>query len=133
LQQLTVTLTSAQILNLGTTPVTLIPAPSPNEAIFLHAVTLHMKAGTTPYTVDGDAGLAIYLGTPNSWRPFNINQSGLLDAATDRWCMCDTSFQNLFAPDDPSALPAIFYNVGIPPTDGNGTLVITLDYTLDQT
>ena len=54
IQNIKVTLTPEQILNLHTTPVDLIPAPGPGKIINLINFISHYEFNTTPYTTTGE-------------------------------------------------------------------------------
>lgn len=51
IQPATVTLSSADILALNTTPITLVAAPGVGKRIAVHLVTGAIDYGTTPYTI----------------------------------------------------------------------------------
>jgi hypothetical protein len=57
-QYLSVTVPSASVLTLGTTPFTLIPAPTAGTAIFVKAALMSMVSGATDYTTSIQVNLA---------------------------------------------------------------------------
>jgi len=55
LQLATVRLSSSQLLNCQSTPVTVIPSPGPNKIIVVNSATYILKYGTSAYNGDGSA------------------------------------------------------------------------------
>jgi len=87
IQTTTVTLTSAQILNLATTPITLIPAQGAGTIIQPIAGAVTYFYNTTPYTPGSPAELTLdYAGAGAApANPFwGISQGGFIDQATDQ-------------------------------------------------
>lgn len=76
-QSETVTLTSAQILALHGTPVTLIAAPGAGQMILLQQVSMEYIFNTTPYTVPVGANLRSSINGVNVGT--DIAATGLLD------------------------------------------------------
>lgn len=49
-----VDITSSQILNMGSTPIELLPAPNTNEYYDINKIALEYTYGTVPYTLEND-------------------------------------------------------------------------------
>jgi hypothetical protein len=128
-QSVTVSLTSAQILGLNTTPVQLIAAPGAGNAIFLIAGWAELVYGTTAYSDTSGDGLWIATGTesPNTMLGFGgvlTNSESYVTATTPDNDQPLSNFANL---------PVVAWNdggagAGRGFTDGNGTANITLVY-----
>jgi hypothetical protein len=128
-----VTLSSAQVLAMYTTPVLIIPAPGTHKFLCLHDVFVEYAYGGTPYangsgfvlqytSVGSDAGLVFF----NS----NINPNG---SASDFGGDPNYPFTN-------SDVVANYVNQGIYAstsinnyTAGNGTFRVTVFYTIVTT
>lgn len=130
-QSATVTLTSAQLQNLRETPVVLVPAPGPVSYINASSATLQYNYGTANYP-GGHGRLQITLGPYTSPAPIpvfdGVLTAGFLDQDSDQ----TKTLQAI--PLDPSPdvenLDLEIVNFGPPLTDGDGTVTITVSYTL---
>ena len=67
LSTLTVTLTAAQIMALGATPITLLAAQGPGKIIVPLAVAAKLMFGTAPFTdpTSGNLNPGVYCGVPS--------------------------------------------------------------------
>lgn len=131
LYQANVQLSSAQILAIATTAVQLLPAPGPNRLIRPIALTLAYKYHTTPYTLVPTPYVMVYWGIPPTVGDAWYNPIGLLDQTQD-------TIDLTLAPthlDHPTTYlnnqPLSLYWNGTAPTGGDGTLTLTLSYTVD--
>lgn len=130
-QVVTVPITSAQILDLANTPVTLIPGVT-GKVTNVVGVCFVYLAGATPYTLaNPSSGLNIYTDVSFAlWT--NAAAAGFIDQASDLVSLPATAPAG-GASGDPSEfagqniiLSASFGN----PTLGDGTLLVTLSYFL---
>lgn len=118
-----VTLTSAQVLAIFTTPVQIIAAPGAGKIIFPTSASVNYVAGATPYT---DHGGSLLLQNGANW--FSFATLGFWDQAASQIYMNGSlAFQQ----------PAVstFANKQLQitqstanPTLGDGTLVVTVEY-----
>lgn len=76
-QSETVTLTSAQLLALRATPITLIAAPGAGQMILLQQASMEYVFNATPYTVPGGANLRLLINGVTVGT--DIAATGLLD------------------------------------------------------
>ncbi len=126
LRKATVTLSSAQILALHTTPVTLVAAPGAGQYIIPHAIVVWVGYVTTPYTVSDDLSIRYVTGDDIS-----------LDAATAA-VFNFSGFRKLLLLDDIAGDDGIV-NKGIEMyvragalTGGDGTLTVTVWYAIED-
>lgn len=122
----TVTLSSAQILDLHNTPITLVAAPGAGKYLIPHAIVVWGGYGTTPYTVSDDLSIRYVTGDDIS-----------TDAATAA-VFNYSGFRKLLLLDDVGGDDSIV-NKGIETyvrtgsiTDGDGTLTVTVWYTVED-
>ena len=118
-----VTLSSADILDLHNTPVTLVAAPGAGKYLMPHAIVVWVGYVTTPYTVSDDLSIRYVTGDDIS-----------LDAATAA-VFNFSGFRKLLLLDDIAGDDGIV-NKGIEMyvragalTGGDGTLTVTVWYT----
>jgi hypothetical protein len=126
-----VTLSSAEILALLETPVTIIPAQGAGKSIISNLAVLQYKFGTTPYTVPDGATLA--LGT-------DIASDSPSDFITDPTLTFGTSANQVATLTGGGVVPQASsantpFVVGLLDVDtdmtlGNGTAIITVWYTV---
>lgn len=124
-----VTLTSAQILQLFTTPITIVAAPGAGKMIQVLSINYSLTFVTTAYTVGG-ATAGLWYGTP-AGTAVDTNAKTILNAAA-------ASHVGQFAPgtytgtgQTPSNLAnlaVIFGTVTSNPTTGDGTFRVTVTY-----
>lgn len=126
IRKATVTLSSADILALNTTPITLVAAPGAGKYLVPHAIVVWVGYGTTPYTVSDDLSIRYVTGDDIS-----------LDAATAA-LFNFSGFRKLILLDDIVGDDGIV-NKGIEMyvragalTLGDGTLTVTVWYTVED-
>jgi len=134
LQTATVTLTSAQLQNLKAGPVTLIAAPGAGSYINVVAVVFQYKAGTAPYVVASGGHFSMLIGAgANGNGPVetsDLSATGFIDKTQNhirvpRISSVGDSQGNL----ENQALQ-VTNDGGAEWTDGNGTVTITVSYTV---
>ena len=125
----TVNVSSAEILSLFTTPIEIIPAPGANKFIRIIGGNIYNKFNTTAYASGGN--LFMYYNnatlTPACSTPANIaflNATG----STFAGVAITTSYYTVNAVNVPIFLKMITQN----PTTGNGTLIISLAYIIEN-
>lgn len=133
MQQVTKTITSAQILASFTAPIALVPAPGAGIALEPIAVAVKLHFGTAAYV--GANNLVASVGAPANGHSIEACSSTTLDAAVD------TIEENVGATQTTPAGPAAdFENQPINlstltanPTVGDGTLTVTVFYNSSRT
>jgi len=78
-QRATVTLSSADILDLHNTPVELVPAPGAGKWLNVHNVTKYFAYGTVEYTAASDGVIYVAWGTTYDEYDWTVNVAGSLD------------------------------------------------------
>ena len=133
MNQATVTLTSAQLLALSTTPITVIPAPPAGYYVFPTYYTMQYHFGGTAYAGSGSCSL-IY-GLPPVVNPTNLitlynwtAASGIIHAAFS--CTFIGICGEGLTPYTTVNGAAVMFTAPTALTLGNGTLTITLNYSL---
>jgi hypothetical protein len=122
----TVTLSSAQLLALHTTPVTLVAAPGAGKWVRVHTIDWGYVYGTAQYTASGSEFVAMGYG-PNYWADGIDIQTPTADRLHPR-----DGFYNSFAPAAVENLPVTATVDSTSFTDGDGTLTVTVWYTVQD-
>ena len=127
-QTASVTLSSAQLLNLHNTPVQLIPAPGAGNIVKPLSITLQYKAGSTPYNAS-DGNFAV--GTPSLPGATHGPGGGFIDQTSDQVAYVGgfggaygsrSNFENQ---------PVIVQQNGSAEwTAGDGSVVVNISYTI---
>jgi len=133
-KQVSVTLTSAQLLALSTTPITLVPAPGAGFYIFPTYFTMQYHFGGTAYAGSGSCDF-IY-GPPPAVNPTNLiitynwtaATSGIIKAAAS--CTFIGICGEGLTPYTTVNNAAVVFTAPTAVTAGNGTLTITLNYSI---
>lgn len=131
LRQVNVTLTSAQLLALQSTPVQCIPAPPPGYFIDLWGVVLQYKHGSTAYTIGGTSPTFQFEYTGQSTGILNMVPTGLVDQAADTILSNEPAVTlAAFARSVSEALGIEVKLAGTTPslTLGNGVVIASLTY-----
>lgn len=122
-QQKAVSLTSAQIKALFSSPVTLVEAPGAGKAIQVLGVFANYTAGGTPYT-DGD-GEVVAWGDANTavaenfWDLTSADSNGGQPRLDNEGSLVTTLFENV---------PLVLACATTDPTDGDGTAKVSVLY-----
>ena len=120
----TVTLSSADILALDSTPVTIIAAPGAGKWLVPHQVTLAVDFATTPY-VNGDNWPGLYYAGPGP----QIKALDILSQASSARSMeSPTVGADATNTDD----VAIVAGYGSPSTDGDSALTVIVWYSIED-
>jgi hypothetical protein len=117
-----ITLTSAQILSLNTTPITLISAPGSGNYIVVHKVVGSIDYNSTPYT-SGDLILQYTGGTGCATLP-----DDLAEATTDEVFYVDGKVDGTGSAGINEAVE--IYSFGSDPTTGNSDIKIIVFYSI---
>lgn len=128
----TVTVSSAELLALGSAPVQLIAAPGAGKIIAPFMFVLQYKFGTTAYTLAaGDPSLSIYPAAagPNQG-PVGFGASGLVTATVNTLVYESDAISNNIPRTnwENQAWNLGLGDAGRPLTLGDGTLVVTVFY-----
>lgn len=120
-KQVKVSLSQAQILTLGTNPVTLVPAQGAGKVIFPVSVVMNYKFGTLAYSTS----VNVLITSPSS--PTSILRTGIL-GFTANVCTFDTPINsgasNPLTPNEPLQISTGSSN----PTVGDSTLDVYVTY-----
>jgi hypothetical protein len=131
--QATATVSSAQLLALSGTPVTLIPAPGAGKAINVISAFIQYKHGSTAYTPGSMGTLDIMNAgaTPQTNSIAGVPQTGFIDQTTDQIYSPFAIVSNSVGAVLPRTLienTAIQAGTLASPTLGNGTVTFTITY-----
>jgi hypothetical protein len=135
-QSAPVTVTASEILNLTTTPKTLVAAPGAGIMLFPVAVALVVDWNSVAYSGTGSDAFEIDIGDVSGANSTMFNLGNLsisiLAVETDAVLFIQTGAQNVVTGNYNTApyanKPLQFFNWGDPVTDGNSPLVITTYY-----
>jgi hypothetical protein len=133
-KQVSVTLTSAQLLALSTTPITIVTAPGAGFFIFPTYYTMEYHFGTTAYA--GSGSCSFIYGPPPVVNPTNLltlynwtaATSGIIKAAAS--CGFIGICGEGLTPYTTMNNAAVVFTAPTAITGGNGTLTITLNYSI---
>ena len=134
LQTATVTLTSAQILNLAATPITIVPAPGSNKTILLTNVLAHYRYNSTAYTINGAGGnfLIGFPGVTSSAYLTILGQTSFIDQTSDQYLQSYAGGIAAFSASEQVNQP-LQITVENDPKLGNGTVTLTILYSVVNT
>ena len=119
------TLTSNQILSANTTPVEILPAPGQDKTYNIAQIAVFMDAGNTPY--NGAASFSnFYFEYIGNAMYRQVITNNIFDTATGEAGLIGKLGANNF--NLPNNLPYIFRNINNPPTQGDGTLYVSIAY-----
>lgn len=136
-QQVTVTLTSAQLLALSTTPITLVPAPGVGFYVFPTYYTMQYHFGGTAYTSPATTNDCYFLyGNPPEVNPTNLialynwaaTASGIIKATAS--CTFIGICGEGLTPYTTVGNAPVTFSAPNALGAGNGTLTITLNYSI---
>jgi predicted RecA/RadA family phage recombinase len=125
LQKAVVTLTAAQIMAMNGAPVAILPAPAAGQVLVINQIIAQMKPGATQFTGGGAVSFQ-YHGTAV------VPHSGNIPAATINSAAAS---ENVAPPPTgvvqaPTATGLDITNAAAPFATGNGTLVVTVFYSI---
>ena len=126
-QTTTITITSAQILSLHTSPVQVVPAPGAGQILNPIAFTVQYKFATTPYVIPAQ-GIQFISGASHD-EYAGVNTANLLDAPSSRVATATAGGQVGGDPAVYANQPLLVALSNSDPTGGDGTLTITVTYT----
>lgn len=125
-----VAISSAEILTLGSSAVTLLPAPGADEYYDIKDLIIESTGGTTPYTL-ADPTLMIQIDGEYSYIDKNIINGGGVSFAkisTAVYSSADSYIHT--AVQSTNSAVTITTDNGADPTVGNGTLLVKIWYVL---
>ena len=130
--QRTVTISSAELLDLVANPVEVIPAPGAGNYIVLDLISCSYHFNSVAYDITAGGTLGFWLGNTFDKELAALNLALVLDAVADMVGEYNA------APTGPVDTPNKFENKaifispdnGLDYEDGNGTLTITMNYTI---
>lgn len=124
-----ITLTSAQLLAIFTTPVTIVPAPGAGLAVIpTGSWTFDYIAGSTPYT-DGGGALIFQWGSANGVG-YTLTTLGWWNQATSQTKIAGSGQSTARGSAAIANQPLVVAQNTANPTLGNGTVTITGRYYL---
>ena len=123
----TVTLSSAQILDLHNTPITLVAAPGAGKMIWPDRVIATLDYGTTEYTVGGTVDIGVNADGDKVW--FSIGAS--VDPEQDNVWTGLVEAANTLSPALVGNMPLVVTATAAV-TLGDGTLTVTVWYTIED-
>lgn len=127
LRKATVTLSSADILDLHNTPITLVAAPGAGKYVNVHRYAFDYAYGTTPYVV-GDAFYMAYGADVASVADLYDD----IGAANSLHVQRTPTVSIVGTSADLDNLPVVLSAAGVAITDGDGTLTVTVWYSIED-
>ena len=119
------TFTSNQILSASTTPVEILPAPGQDKSYNIAQFAVFMDPGNTPY--NGAASFSdFYFEFIGNFMYRQVITNNIFDTATGQGGLVGKLAASSFDP--PNNLPYVFRNRGNAPTQGDGTLYVSIAY-----
>ncbi|MBV9448560.1 MAG: hypothetical protein JO345_21960 [Streptosporangiaceae bacterium] len=122
-----VTLTSANILGMNTTPVSILPAPAAGQVLMIDAIFVQTKPGGTQYA-SGGAVTFQYHGTSTNPHTGNVT-AAQINAATAKYVYLGPNTSGAIDLSAVAGLGLDITNGTGAFTTGNGTAVVTVYYT----
>ncbi len=119
-----ITLSSAQLLNIFTSPVTIIPAPGAGKAINILSVAASLNFNSVAYTGGEILSILETDGSGNSWTSLTSGITTLLDEAANRYLFKNPTPNFFSAINSPIVVTT---GVGNPAT-GDSTVTIEIVY-----
>ena len=129
-QTATINLSVAQLKSLRENPVVLVPAPGAGNSISPVSAIIQYNFGTQHYA-GGHGRFALTLGPYDSQSPLDVFDDVLTTGFTDQDSDQTVTIQGY--PPDPSLsnnLDLEITNFGPPLIDGDGTVTVTVNYTV---
>lgn len=122
----TVTLSSADILDLHNTPVTLVAAPGAGKWLNVHRIASYYKYGTAAYTTSGATTPYVGYAVGPQW--------AVVDIVSDTVDIIKTQPGDLAGSVATDAINSalLAFTDGAVFTDGDGTLTITVWYSIED-
>jgi hypothetical protein len=137
IQSATVVLSSAELLALTETPITIIPPTGAGTYVNLISVTMEYVFVSTPYTIADPSDIFALApqGNPSDTM-ISLLQTGLVDQSVSMVGGLSAILQSLNANDAPLPVSqlsnkAIQVTSSTDVADGDGTLVVTAYYTVE--
>jgi|TARA_R100000455_G_C6236466_1_gene96618 hypothetical protein len=134
IQNIKVTLTPEQILNLHTTPVDLIPAPGPGKIINLINLISHYEFNTTPYTVSSASQVRVKFEGQTVNNVTVLASRGTLQSTIDCYGAANNWPNFPFEVNTTSLLPNAAIQASVPETApvtlGDSSIHVYLSYTI---
>lgn len=119
------TFTSNQILNANTTPVEILPAPGQDKSYNIAQIAVFMEPGNTPYDAAA-SNSDFYFEYIGNTLYRQVITNNVFDTATGQAGLIGKLQAGSFNP--PNNLPYMFRNTGNAPTQGDGTLYVSIAY-----
>jgi hypothetical protein len=131
LQQISITLTPAQIKQAPTLVLPLIPAPGPGQTITVLNLRARLNFKTTPYTTTGAPRLSTAIGGIPGWTYLVADITALLQSTTTQ-CLQQTPNWSINTPngDDTNQQVNLALWNGTA-ANGDSPLDVTIDYAID--
>jgi hypothetical protein len=125
-QFVSVALTNSEILNLGTTPIAIVPAQGPGTVILVLAATINTIAGGTPFAGNSTIAFQYAVGTPASSSVSQANSG--LNSSVNAFCAVTSAPLNDGSGSFPRINLPVYISMGSNPTSGTGTAIVTMLY-----
>ena len=124
-QTVTKTLTSAQLLALNATPITIIPAPPAGQVVLVRGCLAYYFYGGTAYTIGTNAGIGLKYTNGSGQQVLKLATTGFVDQAADKleFATADATQNGYLVV---AAAPIVAQALTAELTNGNGTVKLTV-------